>query len=654
MIIQEQLEKNNLILAPKVETAKESPPSESEPELQAEVEPETEPDHELEAVEEVVEVANSAQLEPILQAEPEAEPEPKAETAEEVVDDVLPSEALFELDNPVSEQPLDPTISTLPIEQESIPDDPVNEPSPSISPESEPSSESQDAPLTSTLSDISESQAPWESEALFVDNSSAEPLLGPSEQIEDLDFLSSSDPSLLVESELSQSSALSDPEEKMRAWEELLNQRFSETAPQPTPQVEVFEKLQNFEIILNERFSEVAQAPVATSVSDPPILDDESEPSPPEEQESSNSPAQSLPRPAVPVPLKADTVPPVVKPVGGALRELEEVLTQTPSPVLPRGFKERALPAITLLSKLSGVERALVMVEDSSGELRCVARAGVDGEDYLSAVPLHLMKSVLRIKEPLLMLDTARDPRFSNDRRTKELGVASGICVPYSDCVSGGRGVLYADNLTKTNVFTHSDFKRVREFCERLARDHDLGEFAVVERAVKAAPPTLHIDPPVSIHPKWLVLTVCAAVMLAWPSLSKSPEKDDKPKPAKVEATRQVTDPKVVSLSFLRALETKNFSSAYNYLSPELQQTVDLEQFSLECQEFVSTGRNAWLLSGLSLIEGSLRNPNQRSFTTLDSQGETLNWQLTLLRSEDSWYIASIQGMPGISLGKSS
>lgn len=723
LIIQEQLESNNLILAPRpVETEPEldecatdvehsesleiadseslSSPveaiSEDEVESQKEELADTESKPEPPAKEEPTdlfetdyenaETAPEAESSEPAMVQPESAGDPPPAPVAEESPNAEP-ESLVESEEPPSletESPIEPDGTadlgpqsiTLPEENSDIGPDSANVP------ESEPESPTEsDAPTEEVQETYSESSSatrlqadPEESlgpepvspsvdeliqtkDELFAAHEQDELLLGPSEDGQCVDFLiptESDNSTQPIQPPASDSglAQIADPDEKRRLMEELLNQRFAEVAPPPPAQApeEVFEKLREFEVILNERFAEVAPHPqhlveiTASETGSETELSSVSDEAP----EQAESPEEGTKK-ASDTP--SDPSPPNASPqsVGGSLRELEEALTRKTEAVLPQGFRERALPAITLLARLPGVQRALVMVEDSSGELRCVARAGIDGDDYLQRTPVHLMKSVLRTKEPILMLDTARDPRFAGDKIIHGLGVASGLCVPYSDCVSGGRGVLYADNLNQTNVFTHKDFGKLKEFCKRLANDRDLGEFELPATAT-ATPAVLHIETPQPISPKWVALALCAIVLIAWPSFGNPPKKpENKPSSTQVQPVRQTTDPKTVALSFFRAIETRNFRSAYDYLSDDLQKSVELERFSQECEKFLDSDSNSWLLMGLSLIDRTARNDRIKNFGILNAKGEQLDWKVTLAKIDDSWFITEVDGIPGIS-----
>lgn len=399
-----------------------------------------------------------------------------------------------------------------------------------------------------------------------------------------------------------------------------------------------------------------AEDPQPTALPGPPPADLQL---PPQVQRVSK-PEPTAPVPA-PIPETSSTINLVLpkipdkagRTVGGKLRDLEESFAKSEKETLPAGLKERALAAITLLSKLPGVQRALVLVEESPGEFRCVAKAGVSGNDYLIETPLHLMRSVLRTKEPLLMLDTTRDPRLMNDRQLQEMKVMSGLCAPFSDCVSGCRGVLYADNQERPNAFTHTELSTVKDFCKRLAQDRDLGQYRVAA-AEQSKPKTEYAAAPqiesAGFDPRWIAAAVCVAVIGIWPSLSNPPKKEVRPKSVPVKVTREVGDPKVVALSFLRAVETSNFPCAYNYIDGDKRKTLTIEQFSRLCTQFTKDAKNKWLLAGLSVVDGPIRGGGLRTLRTVGTDGEDMDWEITLKRSGDEWCIRDLKGMKGMEI----
>ena len=592
LIIQEQMEKDALVLAPKTE--KREPEPEPVKEI-AKQEPEPEP-------------------EPV--EEEATEPEPVPEPVEEVAQQEQESEPSTQPVEEIAER--EPEPEPEPVEEETT--EPEPEPVQEVAqqePEPEPALE--DVSVQSVV------------EAALSGDPLAETLfLGPSSQSEPDEDLFKTRP-LEQPTEPTLEEVSSQPPAEPQQPTQPLQQPLESVPPTPPP-----------EPASPLRPAETAQLP---SVQEPVLVQQAQKPAKPsspitrELQEVAQSSIETPER--TPKPSKPSSS------VGGKLRDLEQALSQSGEGKLPWGFKKRALASITMLAKLSGIQRGLVMVEDSQGELRSAAKAGVDGEDYIDQFPLHIMKSVLRSNEPLLMLDTTRDPRLMKDEKLQSQGIISGLCVPFSDCVSSARGVLYADNLERDNAFTHGDLRDIREFSKRLSTDIHLEEFLPPPQA--KAPEKLETES-LPFDPRILLAILCASILLVWPSLSNPPKPEPKPVVKKVKVTRVTTDPKIVVLSFLRALETRNYRSAYNYLSEEQQKKVELEKFGEQVKKFAATGNNSWLLAGLSVIDGSTHSGTVKNYKLIRSDGEPISWQVTLTKSQDSWYVSGTKGMGVLSL----
>ncbi|HIB66919.1 MAG TPA: GAF domain-containing protein [Phycisphaerales bacterium] len=336
--------------------------------------------------------------------------------------------------------------------------------------------------------------------------------------------------------------------------------------------------------------------------------------------------------------------------VGGQLRELEKSFIDTPQPTtteeIPWGIKERALPAMSFLSRLGGVQRAMVLVESQGGELFCLASGGVEGEKSLDAAPLRLLRTVQRSKEPLILLDGQKDPRFANDKSLQDLGIKSGLCVPFKDCVSGADGLLYVDNLSETNAFTYQDLRAVKEFAKKMATDRILPEPKKREEPKPAVQMVTEQKP---TDPRLYLLVLAAAIILVFPALS-NPTKDEPlapPTPPKVERVTQ--DPRAVALSFVRTIQTKNVRSAHRYLVPERQQAVSVEELEKQIQSFIKTGDNSWVLSQASLSE--MRGSGQtKRYRFLRADEKQSPWRISLRENSDgSWQVSKIDGMGSLS-----
>lgn len=376
-------------------------------------------------------------------------------------------------------------------------------------------------------------------------------------------------------------------------------------------------------------------------------------PSPPQ-------PPTPAPRPAVaPIePASPSTVPELSeeaktqvlstssKAVGGQLRELEQRLTNRLPAGLPEGIKKRSSAAMQYLATFSGIERGVVAV--IQGEEWQVTAVGNLEREYLEKVPLRVLKSVLRTGESLLLLDATKDARYKQDPVVVGQGIKSVICVRFRDGVTGLQGVLYADNLEKSNAFSYQDLRGAEWFAQRLENDPVLQEYQTkgVETP-KPEPETLQTEP-VRTDPRLYLLVAAAMVMLVFPALSNPTRSEPKPEVSPVAVERVTADPKVVVLGFLRALETKNHRSAYNYLSSARKSQVEEETFSEAVRKFVTEKDNAWVISRLSILEDSQASGKTRSYKLIKPD-ETLAWRISVQETEGSWYISQIKGMSELS-----
>ena len=375
-------------------------------------------------------------------------------------------------------------------------------------------------------------------------------------------------------------------------------------------------------------------------------------PSPPQ-------PPTPEPRPAVaaiepsppPVPefseeAKTQVLPSSSKAVGGQLRELEQRLTKRLPAGLPEEIKKRSSAAMQYLATFSGIERGVVAV--IQGEEWQVTAVGNLEREYLDKVPLRVLKSVLRTGESLLLLDATKDARYRQDPVVVGQGIKSVICVRFRDGVTGLQGVLYADNLEKPNAFTYQDLRGAEWFAQRLENDPVLQEYQTKSvESSKPEPETLQTEP-VRTDPRLYLLVAAAMVMLVFPALSNPTKSEPKPVVSPVAVERVTADPKVVVLGFLRALETKNHRSAYNYLSSARKSQVEEETFSEAVRKFVTEKDNAWVISRLSILEDSQGSGKTRSYKLIKPD-ETLAWRISVQETEGSWYISQIKGMNELS-----
>ena len=620
LIIQEQMEKDALVLAPKPAPTEKKP----QPEEVAEEEPEARNVVE-EAPPQVLEEAPPAIIlespPPIIIVEdappeavenapaaeaPPAEEEPPAEdpSVEEEVDDFeLTEEELAELaewDLELTDEELaelaefeaEETGDVLPVQPEVV--GPVAE--------------------------------PGESETLeFVSAETSSLLLGPSADKAEDDLFELFKPLGPAETSTLATPSGADPfvEQLGASVDELEEDIF-----------DLFKPVENFEPVVREQ----------TSVSSPPIS------VPPPVVESLQKEASQPESPAPPASLEANKTRELAsstKAVGGQLRELEQRLTKTLPLTLPDEIKKRSSAAMQYLATLSGIERGVVVVEQGE-ELQVTAVGNLERE-YLEKVPRRVLKSVLRTGEPLLILDATKDARYKQDPVMKEQGIKSALCVRFLDGVTGLQGVLYADNLERANAFTYQELRGAEWFAQRLENDPVLEEYQPKTVEPKAQEEVLQTEP-TRTDPRLFVLAAVAAILLVFPALSNPTKTEPEPKSASTSAAveRVTTDPKTVVLSFLRAVETRNHRSAYNYLSSDRKSQLEEEKFGEAIRKFLVAGDNAWLLSQLSILEESRASGSSKSYKLIKPD-QTLAGTISVQESEGSWYISQIKGMNELS-----
>ena len=130
----------------------------------------------------------------------------------------------------------------------------------------------------------------------------------------------------------------------------------------------------------------------------------------------------------------------------------------------PREVFEYALDA--MLAQLTP-ERALVACRDrETEELTAQATHGLDPQTVFLAgeISTELIKTVMRDKQSMLLVDAARDPKM-NDRTSVILsGLRSIVCVPILHASGLVLGLVYADNRIRAGAFVASH----EEWCKSL------------------------------------------------------------------------------------------------------------------------------------------------------------------------------------------
>jgi adenylate cyclase len=122
----------------------------------------------------------------------------------------------------------------------------------------------------------------------------------------------------------------------------------------------------------------------------------------------------------------------------------------------PEGITDQVM---SLAFRIEGVERGFIMLLDESGESTATEvryrepQAGEQPQIILSQAVLERMKREL---QPILITDVSGDERFSGSESMKIAGLRSAMCAPL---VGSQRllGILYADNLQKSDAFTQDE-----------------------------------------------------------------------------------------------------------------------------------------------------------------------------------------------------
>ena len=645
---------------PVAETEQTAQPEEPEP--AAEPEPKREPAEEPEPAAETEPAPQPQPAQPE-EPEPEAEPEPVQAEKPKPAEELEPSAETEPAPQPQPAQPEEPKPEAEP--------EPVQAEKPKPAEELEPSAETEPAPQPQTT----QSEEPGPSADEFI-------LEGPSTEAETLDdiFAGPSEPAASIfpaaasqdEEQLAPEPIQSEPETGENSSSEAEPEKPPETMevltesnplPKPIdPTLESVEEELSQEVIQFLKLVEKAEDDPDSPAAEIPLTKE----APPKKKsfkmKSKEAPPSILqdtePTKALkPEKLDSSFVKSEQKPqkksgasraIGGQLRDLEQALAQSEPGKLPSGIEKRSVAAISFLSRLEGTQRVMVVVEDDKGELQCTAAGGVEGEDYLKQTSQRLLRTVLRSNESKLLLDATKDARFSNDAALKSQGVLSALCAPFTDKVSGARGLLYVDNLERDNAFTYQDLRHVESFCNRLATDTYLEGFEQVTTSPKA-PDELQAEVQ-QVDPRIYIAVAIILILVMVPSIfslfgSKEEEKPTGP----TIVTRATADSKTVVISFLRAIETRNFRSAYQYLTQERRGKLNFDKFNAQAVKFMSEKGNSWIIARLDVVENTTNSDFLKTYDLIPPDDRLLRWKVTTQKLEGVWYISSIREMGPLS-----
>lgn len=330
---------------------------------------------------------------------------------------------------------------------------------------------------------------------------------------------------------------------------------------------------------------------------------------------------------------------------GGNLRSLEQALVQPVPRQLPPGIENRAIAAVGFLSTLESTQRAMVIIVNGTGELQVVVAGGM-GEDSLRQTSMRLLKSVLSTNTPLLLLNCSKDARFGKDPVIVEQQIRSIVCVPFRDCVSKARGLLYADNISKPTAFNYRDLSRTEDFARSLATEQHLGGFEHVVSAVSKPEETVEVDRAPAIVPWIFVAAVSLILFMILPALSWSGGESSKPKTAQTPLVVQheTADSETVVVAYLRALESGNFANAYLFLSPRIRAGMSQVAFQNKARAFLETDNNAFEMAKATVIADSVEKETQRSYFIRPLRKDGTKWTWNLKKERDLWYLDSFKG----------
>lgn len=342
-------------------------------------------------------------------------------------------------------------------------------------------------------------------------------------------------------------------------------------------------------------------------------------------------------------PLKTERKPDKSLP-GGELRALEQILSRSTAGKIPAGFAKRATLAVRFLFTMAGVERAMVVVENETGELKALAAGGMEEEGELEGrAPRGILRSVLSTKTTILLVDATKDPRFSHAPVVKEQGIRSILCVHFTDKIANTQGLLYADSLSTPDIFSLSEQKKVEDFARRLAtedilsEEKDLEPVQVLELQVETQPAS----------PWLMVAGVLLALFLILPSLTKS---DPKPTPTATATltSHQNADARVVLESYIRSLGSSNFRGAYSMLSEKQKAAFTPEEFEKTMRVFFAKKDLAVQFANVKLSEKSSSSDTLKTFALQPPRRDLGPWEALLQRSEGVWYVSGIKGGPAL------
>jgi PAS domain S-box-containing protein len=123
------------------------------------------------------------------------------------------------------------------------------------------------------------------------------------------------------------------------------------------------------------------------------------------------------------------------------------------------------------LIKLTGAERAFLMLKNNSGGLKIElarnwSQETIDASEF--SISKTIINQVINDSKPILTTNALQDPRFTGQESVVVHQLRSILCVPLY--VKGNLiGVLYADNRIRTGLFTQRELDLVANFANQAA-----------------------------------------------------------------------------------------------------------------------------------------------------------------------------------------
>lgn len=212
------------------------------------------------------------------------------------------------------------------------------------------------------------------------------------------------------------------------------------------------------------------------------------------------------------------------KPLGGALKLINQAKDQRATDKLhillkvsellssPEDINNLLQKILELLFQIMDVDRAaILMVDEETGEpeLKALKMRDKKTDQFYSR---HIINHVLKEGVGVLSSDARIDPRFDKSKSIVQQSIHSFMCVPLKP-KDKATGVLYADNLSVSNLFSEEDLEFLTGFANQAAISIDNSKlYKQIEEEAVLRNNFLRFFPPAVIqeiaHSKDLLLEV--------------------------------------------------------------------------------------------------------------------------------------------------